>query len=79
MASDPPGFDRRDERGVVGGVVAAAIGAILVMVALVLDLSGARRDRDADQVAAAAQAGGGASGLGRTSQQAVMACGAASS
>jgi hypothetical protein len=33
-------------------IVAAAMGALLVMTALVLDLSGARRDRDADQVAA---------------------------
>lgn len=58
-------------------LVAATIGALFVMVALVVDLSGARRDRDADQVAADAIALAGASSLGGSDSSAVMACEAA--
>lgn len=58
-------------------LVAATIGALFVMVALVLDLSGARRDRDADQVAADAMALAAASSLGGADSSAVAACQAA--
>jgi hypothetical protein len=58
-------------------IVAAAMGAILVMVALVLDLSGARRDRDADQTAADAMALAAAGGLGGARSSAQPACEAA--
>ena len=75
MASDPGRSD--SERGAVIVIVAAGLGAILIMAALVLDLSGARRDRDTDQVAADAMALAGASSLGGTNQAAVVACGAA--
>lgn len=58
-------------------LVAAAMGTIVVLVALVLDLGGARRDRDADQVAADAMALAGASGLGAAPRTADAACQAA--
>ena len=77
MGSDPKRFDVESDRGAVIVMVAAAIGAIMIMVALVLDLGGARRDRDADQVAADAMALAGTSRLGGTNQAAVTACGAA--
>jgi hypothetical protein len=53
------------------------MGTIVVLVALVLDLGGARRDRDADQVAADAMALAGASGLGGAPRSAQGACQAA--
>ena len=58
-------------------LTAAVLGAILILVALVLDLGGARRDRDADQLAADAMALAAASDLGRGSLSAVDACTAA--
>lgn len=66
-----------DERGVVLVLVAAAMGAIVVLVALVLDLGGARRDRDADQVAADAMALAAAASLGGSGRDASGACEAA--
>ena len=77
MGSDRRRPDPADDRGAVLVLVAGALGAILIMVALVLDLGGARRDRDADQVAADAIALAGASRLGASSSAAVAACGAA--
>lgn len=73
--SEPP--RRSDERGVVIVLVAAAMGAILVLVALVLDLGGARRDRDSDQVAADTMALSAAASLGGARTSAVLACEAA--
>jgi hypothetical protein len=55
-------------------IVAAALGAMLVMVALVLDHSGARRDREADQVAADAMALAGSGSLGGSDRRADGAC-----
>lgn len=66
-----------DDRGVVLVLVAAAMGAIVVLVALVLDLGGARRDRDADQVAADAMALSAAASLGGAPRDASDACEAA--
>lgn len=67
----------RGEVGAVVVLVAASMGALVVMVALVLDMSGARRDRDADQVAADAMALAAAVGLGGSDSSAVTACEAA--
>jgi hypothetical protein len=64
----------QDDKGVVVVIVAAAMGALLVMTALVLDLSGARRDRDADQVAADAIALAAAASLSEGSTTAKSAC-----
>ncbi len=58
-------------------LVAAAMGTIVVLVALVLDLGGARRDRDADQVAADAMALAAVADLGGAPTSAVRACEAA--
>lgn len=55
-------------------IVAAAMGALLVMTALVLDLSGARRDRDADQVAADAMALAAAGSLSQGATTGKSAC-----
>jgi hypothetical protein len=66
-----------DDRGVVLVLVAAAMGALVVLVALVLDLGGARRDRDADQVAADAMALSAAASLGGAPRDASEACEAA--
>ena len=73
------GSDRSTEKdaGAVIVIVAAAMGAIVMMIALVLDLSGARRDRDADQTAADAMALAGAASLGGSDSTAVAACRAA--
>ncbi len=65
-----PGSDA----GAVIVIVAAAMGALLVMVALVLDMSGARRDRDEDQMAADAIALAGTARLGPATDPAVTAC-----
>lgn len=75
MASDltPRDHRRRDDAGAVVVIVAASMGAILVLVALVLDLSGARRDREADQTAADAMALAAASSLGGGAGQACAA------
>jgi hypothetical protein len=54
--------------------VAASLGAMLIMVALVLDHSGARRDRDADQVAADAMALAASGSLGGADRRADVAC-----
>jgi Flp pilus assembly protein TadG len=67
----------RDESGVVIVLVAAAIGALFVMVALVVDLAGARRDRDADQIAADAMALAGAQGMSGATNYGAAACQAA--
>ena len=67
----------RDESGVVIVLVAAAIGALLVMVALVLDLAGARRDRDADQLSADAMSLAGAQGMSGATNAGTAACQAA--
>lgn len=67
----------QDDRGVVLVLVAAAMGAIVVLVALVLDLGGARRDRDSDQVAADTMALSAAASLGGARTSAVAACEAA--
>lgn len=67
----------RDESGVVIVLVAATIGALLVMAALVLDLAGARRDRDADQIAADAMSLAGAQGMSGTTSDGTAACQAA--
>ena len=77
MGSEADDLEAPNDSGAVLVIVAAALGAILIMVALVLDLGGARRDREADQVAADAMALAGASQLGGTNQAAVVACGAA--
>ena len=66
-----------DDAGAVLVLVAAGLGAILVMVALVLDLGGARRDRAADQVAADAMALAAAASLASGELSAVPACEAA--
>jgi hypothetical protein len=58
-------------------LVAASIGALMVMVALVVDLAGARRDRDADQVAADAMALAGAEGMSGATNAGTAACQAA--
>lgn len=63
-----------DDRGVVVVIMAASLAAILVMVAMVLDHSGARRDRAADQVAVDAMALAAAQGLGGSSLSAEVAC-----
>lgn len=63
-----------DDRGVVVVLMAASLAAILVMVALVLDYSGARRDRAADQVAVDAMALAAAQGLGGSALSAEVAC-----
>ena len=63
-----------DDRGVVLVLVAAAMGTILVLVALVLDLGGARRDREADQVAADAMALAAVADLGGSARSAERAC-----
>lgn len=67
----------REDSGAVLVLVAAAIGALLVMVALVIDLAGARRDRDADQVAADAMSLAGAQGMGGATNYGTAACQAA--
>lgn len=67
----------RDDSGVVIVLVAAALGALLVMVALVIDLAGARRDRDADQLAADAMALAGAQGMAGATNTGTAACQAA--
>lgn len=76
MGSDARGREA-DDRGAVVVIVAAAIGAILLMVATVLDFSGARRDRDADQVAADTIALAASQSLGTANLSAAAACGAA--
>jgi hypothetical protein len=58
-------------------ILAAFLAAILMMVALVLDMSGARRDRDNDQVAADAMALAASAGLADSAQPGVAACTAA--
>lgn len=73
----PRGRAGRDDSGVVIVLVAAAVGALLVMVALVVDLAGARRDRDADQVAADAMALAGAEGMSGATNTGTAACQAA--
>lgn len=73
----PPRRRRRDDSGVVIVLVAAVIGALLVMVALVVDLAGARRDRDADQLAADAMALAGAQGMSGATSSGTAACQAA--
>lgn len=78
MASDRARVRRgRDDAGAVVVLVAASMGALVLMVALVLDMSGARRDRDADQVAADAMALAAATALGGSDSSAVAACEAA--
>ena len=79
MGSDPTGPPgrTRDDVGAVVVLVAASMGAILILVALVLDLSGARRDRDADQTAADAMALAAASSLGGAERSAAPACASA--
>lgn len=68
---------RRDEAGAVIVIVASAMSVLIVMVALVIDLSGARRDRDADQLAADAMALAAAFSLKGAETSAVPACQAA--
>jgi Flp pilus assembly protein TadG len=68
---------RGDDKGAVVVILAASMGALLVMVALVIDLGGARRDRSGDQMAADAMALAGASALGSASTPGVAACNAA--
>ena len=63
-----------DDRGAVVVLVAALMGALIVMVATVLDLSGARRDREADQVAADAMALAAAANLSGSRTTAEVAC-----
>lgn len=75
LVSEPPRAS--EDRGVVLVLVAAAMGAIVVLVALVLDLGGARRDRDSDQVAADTMALSAAASLGGARTNAVPACEAA--
>jgi len=58
-------------------VFAASMGALLVMAALVVDLSGARRDKNADQMSADAMALAAASALGTADSPGVAACNAA--
>ncbi|MGV3759272.1 MAG: hypothetical protein ACO1PW_06965 [Actinomycetota bacterium] len=79
MASEGHPSSRRGdgEQGVVVLIVAAALGAMLVMVALVLDYSGARRDRDANQLAADAIALAATQSLGGYQRGADGACEAA--
>lgn len=77
MASDPRLRASREDRGAVVVLVAAVMGAILVMVALVLDLGGARRDRDVDQIAADAAALAAVGDLGAGGADASTACEAA--
>ncbi|MGK2949474.1 MAG: pilus assembly protein TadG-related protein, partial [Acidimicrobiales bacterium] len=77
MASDRRLRSARDDRGVVVVLVAAVMGAILVMVALVLDLGGARRDREVDQIAADAAALAAVGDLGDGGADASSACEAA--
>lgn len=82
MASERPGrFGRptpasaeKGERGAVVLIVATALGALLLMVAFVLDYSAARRDREADQVAADAMALAASQGLGGSAKSAAVAC-----
>ncbi|MFP5256265.1 MAG: pilus assembly protein TadG-related protein [Acidimicrobiia bacterium] len=78
MASDRPAHRRLEgEHGIVVVVVAASLGALLVMVALVLDYSGARRDREANQLAADSVALAAAHSLGGYQRGADGACEAA--
>lgn len=78
MASDARLRGRADdERGIVVIIVAASLGAMLVMVALVLDYSGARRDREANQLAADAIALAATQSLGGYQRGADGACEAA--
>ena len=62
------------ERGSVLVLVGAAMAALAVLVAIVVDLGGARRDRDADQTAADAMALAAASNLNLARYSAVGAC-----
>src|SRR3546814_17420345 len=68
-----------DDSGAVIVMFAAAMGAVLVMMALVLDLGAARNDRASDQVAADAMALAGAANLGGSTVTAQSACEAVSS
>lgn len=77
MASEAGPGRGGDDRGVVVLIVAAALGAMLIMVALVLDYSGARRDRDANQLAADAIALAATQSLGGYQRGAGGACEAA--
>jgi hypothetical protein len=70
-------LDPRDDRGAVIVIFAASMGLLLVLVALVLDISGAQRDKNADQAAADAMALAAAAELGNSSQPGVAACQAA--
>lgn len=80
MTSERHARRGRRTRGDVGAVVvivAAAMGALVVTAAVVLDLGGARRDRDGDQVAADAMALAGALSLSSGADTASPACQAA--
>lgn len=71
----PTTSSRQDsERGAVVLIAAAALGAILLMAAFVLDYSAVRRDREADQVAADAMALAASQGLGGAAKSATVAC-----
>ena len=67
----------REDRGAVVVIFAASMGALLVMVALVVDLGGARRDKNADQMSVDAMTLAAASALGSADSPGVAACNAA--
>lgn len=73
-APRPGGGRGQGDHGVVVVLVAASLGAMLMMVAMVLDHSGARRDREADQVAADAMALAASGSLGGSDRRADVAC-----
>lgn len=66
-----------NERGAVLVLVAATMAALAVLTALIIDMGGARRDRDADQLAADSMALAGASDLTGSMLTAEAACQAA--